>query len=126
MKNEEFEKWLAENYCDHESREKYHALEGYKMRQPEIDALKLEAAKWKDTAVNFAEIVERRDVENAKLSDEVDRLKADAERLDWLEAHPRLGEIHVDGEVKDCYLYAVSGGLGVPLRAIIDAMKETK
>jgi regulator of replication initiation timing len=38
----EFEKWLAENYCDHESREKYHALEGYKMRQPEIDALRKE------------------------------------------------------------------------------------
>jgi hypothetical protein len=89
-----FEKWLAENYCDHESREKYHALEGYKMRQPEIDALreelsaslrserllkvenaalKAEAEKWKrlleDHAVskyNFETTVERETMKEPK------------------------------------------------------------
>jgi FtsZ-binding cell division protein ZapB len=92
---------------------------GYSARQPEIDALK-------DNNKRLAFHNKALQQENAALRAEVERLRADAERLDWLEAHPRLGEIHVDGEVKDCYLYAVSGALGVPMRAIIDAMKEMK
>lgn len=45
----------------------------------------------------------------------------DAARLDWLERHPRLAEFVVDGQVTDCYLYAVSGAPGLKLREIIDA-----
>jgi chromosome segregation ATPase len=98
----------------------------------EIDALKAEKEAWEVSAHGLAQArdgYERNwrmaEGKIAALKAENERLRADAERLDWLEAHPRLGEIHVDGEVKDCYLYAVSGALGVPLRAIIDAtMKD--
>lgn len=45
----------------------------------------------------------------------------DTARLDWLERHPRLAEFVVDGQVTDCYLYAVSGAPGLKLREIIDA-----
>lgn len=65
----------------------------------------------------------------ADMADRIEELEAknaalakDSERLDWLEKHPRLGEIHVDGKVEDCYLYAVSGATGVRLRDIIDAV----
>jgi len=45
----------------------------------------------------------------------------DKARLDWLEAHPRMGEVIVDGEAKTCYVYIVSGAMGLKLREILDA-----
>lgn len=45
----------------------------------------------------------------------------DAARLDWLEAHPRLASIVIDGNATDCYLYGVSGAMGLRLREILDA-----
>lgn len=45
----------------------------------------------------------------------------DTDRINWLEQNPRLAEIIIEGEVKDCYYYAVAGVAGVPLRTIIDA-----
>lgn len=45
----------------------------------------------------------------------------DTARLDWLERHPRLAEIVVDGHSTDCYLYGVAGAPGLKLREIIDA-----
>jgi hypothetical protein len=50
------------------------------------------------------------------------RKPTDTERLDWLEKHPRLAEIHTeDGVTTDGFLYGVSGASGVRLRDIIDA-----
>ncbi|MGN6654736.1 MAG: hypothetical protein ACTHJ9_05290 [Rhodanobacter sp.] len=49
---------------------------------------------------------------------------ADSARLDWLERHPRLAEIVIDGHSTDCYVYAVSGAQGVKLREIIDATMQ--
>lgn len=124
MKNEEFEKWADENLMY--GGDRWAAFQGYQMRQPEIDALTEEVALCHGTLDSRTRNIETLMKENAALQAEVGKLRADAERLDWLEAHPRLGEIHVDGEVKDYYLYAVSGALGVPMRAIIDATKEMK
>lgn len=45
----------------------------------------------------------------------------DAARLDWLEAHPRLASIVIDGSATDCYLYGISGAPGLKLREILDA-----
>jgi hypothetical protein len=125
MKNEEFEKWACKQDFIYKSGEEL-SRKAWNARQPEIDALKHDNLIQKETCRALGRLVAELKGEKATLQAEVERLRKDAERLDWLEAHPRLGEIHVDGEVKDCYLYAVSGALGVPLRAIIDAMKESK
>ena len=45
----------------------------------------------------------------------------DTERLDWLEAHPRLGDMVVDGKVHQAHFYGVAGWTGLTLREIIDA-----
>lgn len=45
----------------------------------------------------------------------------DVARLDWLEAHPRLASIVIDGHATDCYLYGISGAMGLKLREILDA-----
>lgn len=45
----------------------------------------------------------------------------DAARLDWLETHPRLASIVIDGSATDCYLYGISGAPGLKLREILDA-----
>lgn len=54
------------------------------------------------------------------LLNELDELLKDKERLDWLEAHPRLAEHLNDGKVTDCYLYGIAGAPGLPLREMID------
>jgi len=53
----------------------------------------------------------------------------DAKRLDWLEANPRVSEIHLNGETKNCQFFGVAGHQGVGLRTIIDmviAAEQTK
>ena len=115
----EFEKWAQDNMMY--GGDKWAAKEGWNMRQPEIDALNDKINTLLESAFNSSLTVGNLERENYRLKAENERLRKDAERLDWMEAHPRLGEIHVGGEVKDCYLYAVSGALGAPLRAIIDA-----
>ena len=52
--------------------------------------------------------------------------RKDTDRINYLERNPKLGEIHIDGEVTDCYYYAVSGAPGVKLREIIDAAMGEK
>jgi hypothetical protein len=50
------------------------------------------------------------------------RNSPDTEMLNWLERNPRISEIHLtDGQIKDCYLYAVSGAPGLKLREIISS-----
>lgn len=51
----------------------------------------------------------------------VERFKADGNRLNWLEANPRIGQIVVAGKQTDCYVYAVTGAPGLKLREILDA-----
>jgi hypothetical protein len=58
------------------------------------------------------------------LMQERDAALADAERIDWLEKHPRLAEITVNGKTEDCFYYAVAGASGVRLRDIIDAARK--
>lgn len=51
--------------------------------------------------------------------------KKDSERLDYLQAHPRFGEIHLDsGKVEQVHAYAVSGVPGLKLREIVDLLIE--
>lgn len=45
----------------------------------------------------------------------------DKERLDYLERHPLLSEIHANGRVENCCFYGVAGAEGLTLRQIIDA-----
>jgi hypothetical protein len=52
--------------------------------------------------------------------------QAETARLDVLASHPRLAEIVIDGESKDCVMYAVSGVPGMKLREILDAMRPQK
>lgn len=100
---EEFEKW-AESVWDVSvvtSPEMSAALEAWEGRQPEIDALKVEVqlaqTSERKAAENNVKLIE----ENLRLKAENERLRKDADRLTWLEENPRLGEIHVDGEVKE-------------------------
>lgn len=51
---------------------------------------------------------------------------ADAARLDWIEAHPRLSTIVVNGQSRDCYFYGVAGASGLKLREIIDAARAAE
>lgn len=44
----------------------------------------------------------------------------DTARLDWMDAHPRLATIVIDGHPTECYFYGVSGAAGLKLREIID------
>lgn len=44
----------------------------------------------------------------------------DTELLDWLESHPRLADIVVDGKVHQAHFYGVSGHPGMRLREIIE------
>lgn len=54
----------------------------------------------------------------------VAELEADAERLNWLQANPRLSTIRLAGESdRECYMYAVAGAPGLKLREIIDAAR---
>lgn len=54
----------------------------------------------------------------------VAELEADAERLNWLQANPRLSTIRLAGESdRECYMYAVAGAPGLKLREIIDAVR---
>jgi len=89
-----------------------------------IAAQQAEIAELKRQLVEAKDDVELLHIKRERAEAERDELKDDAARLDWLERNPRLGEIHIDGKVVDCYLYAVSGAMGVPLRAIIDAMRS--
>lgn len=52
--------------------------------------------------------------------------RGDKARLDWLEAHPRLASIVIDGKSVECYLYGVSGATGLNLREIIDCAMASK
>lgn len=52
--------------------------------------------------------------------------QAETARLDVLASHPRFAEIVIDGESKDCVMYAVSGVPGLKLREILDAMRVQK
>ena len=45
----------------------------------------------------------------------------DAERLDWLGAHPRVAEAFIEGKKVDCYLYGVSCAPKWTVREAIDA-----
>lgn len=54
---------------------------------------------------------------------ECEALRTDAERLNIIESFARIGEIHVDGEIKDCVMYAISGVPGLSLREILDAIR---
>ena len=53
-------------------------------------------------------------------------LFTDKSRLDWLEKHPRLAQIIINGKAEDCYLYAVSGAPGLKLREIIDTAMRSE
>lgn len=46
---------------------------------------------------------------------------SDADRIDWLERNPRLSEIIINGESKDCYFYGIAGAPGLKLREVIDS-----
>ena len=63
--------------------------------------------------------------ELAHLREEVKQLRADAERLDWMEKHPRMGTIvGNDGRHEECYYYVVAGVMGMTLREIIDVARN--
>lgn len=75
--------------------------------------------------------VTRRDIAISGLENQVKSLRArvaeleaDAERLNWLQANPRLSTIRLAGESdRECYMYAVAGAPGLKLREIIDAAR---
>lgn len=55
---------------------------------------------------------------------ENDALRADRDRLNWLEMNPRNAEIIVDDKSQPCLYYAVAGDFGVRLRYIIDVARN--
>lgn len=72
----------------------------------------------------LSDVVANRDRELAALRARVAELEADAERLNWLQANPRLSTIRLAGEPdRECYMYAVAGAPGLKLREIIDAAR---
>lgn len=88
------------------------------------------AACWAEIAalrarVAALEAVNRRRMDELQASRaRVAELEADADRLNWLEANPRLSIIRLAGqEDQDCYMYAVAGAPGLKLREIIDAAR---
>lgn len=54
---------------------------------------------------------------------ERDALRADAERLEWLDAHPREGGIRIGGDIKSVVFWGVSAAPGTGLRSAIDAAR---
>lgn len=50
--------------------------------------------------------------------------RQDAERLGWLDAHPREATIRVGTDIKPCVFWGVSAAPGVALRAAIDAARS--
>ncbi len=70
--------------------------------------------------------MDARVAEIARLTAEVERLRADAQRLTWLALHPRGAKIAVDGYLKDCIFWGISSASNNTLREAIDAaMGET-
>lgn len=55
-----------------------------------------------------------------KAEAECERLREDAERINWLEANPRHAQIIINGETKDCVFYGISTHDLMPLRQAID------
>lgn len=66
--------------------------------------------------------------ELAQARAERDALRADAERLEWLDAHPREGSIRIGGDIKSVVFWGVSAAPGMGLRSAIDGarVKEPK
>ena len=60
------------------------------------------------------------------LNAEIARLKADAERLDWLADHPREATIRVGADMKACVFYGVSCDPKWTAREAIDAAIAAK
>lgn len=70
------------------------------------------------------EIINDLNQEIDRLTTALDAAMLDTARLNYLERHPKLAEMHVKGEVTACYYYAVAGAAGIKLREIMDsAMK---
>lgn len=55
---------------------------------------------------------------------EIEELRADKERLDWLESSPRHAQIMVDGEAMNCVFYGISCVRLMRLREAIDAARR--
>lgn len=79
----------------------------------ELEQLKSDNVRYIDAAAQEMEYAE-------ELRSRLAEVERDAARIDYLERHPRLSEIHVNGKVEDCYLYGVAGAPGLKLREIID------
>lgn len=59
----------------------------------------------------------------ARVSAEREALRADKERLDWLDAHPREGTIRIGGDMKAVTFWGISAAHGQTMRAAIDAAR---
>ena len=62
--------------------------------------------------------------EVADLERELAEARKDAERISWLELHPRYGQITVGGETIECVLYGITCAEMVSLREAIDAARK--
>ena len=95
-------------------------------KQLRIDVLRIQVADLKRQRV-YQFRVEQLMHERNEAQAEVERLRADAERLDWLAANPREGSIRIGTDIKPVVFWGVSAAPGVDLRFAIDAaLKEPK
>ena len=107
-----------------------HILENIALRESHQAALaQIEALKEKltNTEQHLHVYSVRAHAERDKriqLESELAAAKRDGERLDWLQAHPRLSEMHIEGKVVNCYAYAIAGHSKWTLRELIDAAIE--
>jgi hypothetical protein len=53
--------------------------------------------------------------------EEIERLRADAERIEWLAAHPREATVRIGADFKPCVFYGVSCHPKWSAREAIDA-----
>ncbi len=61
--------------------------------------------------------------ELARVTAERDALRADAERLEWLDAHPREGSIRIGAGMKRAVVWGISAAPGITMREAIDGAR---